>query len=160
MWSHQVTGLWVVFGPSVHKISWNCEVRWGVQFMQGGQSCCFHQVTAGLPFSCSSVWSAPPLARWGNSLLNGALCPRDQLQDPPPALLWEDGLLSHPRSQPLRFPWSLLSASSSSGKLACRLTPTLKLCCFMCMSLRVWLLAPPPFSRSCSAFHSHLCCQC
>jgi hypothetical protein len=27
MWSHHVTGLWIVFGPSIQKISLNCEVR-------------------------------------------------------------------------------------------------------------------------------------
>jgi hypothetical protein len=29
-----------------------------------------------LPFSCSSVWSAPTSARWVNSVLNAVLCPR------------------------------------------------------------------------------------
>jgi hypothetical protein len=64
--------------------------------MQGGQSCCFQQAAAMLSFSCISVWSAPPPARWGNSVLNPALCPRDQIQDPPPALTWEIGLSSQP----------------------------------------------------------------
>jgi hypothetical protein len=43
------------------------------------------------PISCSSVSSAPPPAKWGNSVLNVVFCPRDQLQDLP-ALLWDVGL--------------------------------------------------------------------
>jgi hypothetical protein len=27
MWPQQVPGFWVVFGPSVYKITWSCEVR-------------------------------------------------------------------------------------------------------------------------------------
>jgi hypothetical protein len=78
----------------------------------GGQSCCFKQAAAVLFFSCSSVWSAPPSARWGNSVLNAVLCARDQLQDPPPSLLWEVGLLSYPHCQLCAFPnlcWVLLA---------------------------------------------------
>jgi hypothetical protein len=43
--------------------------------VQGGQSCCFHQVAAALSFSCNSVRSAPSQARWGNSVLNAVLYP-------------------------------------------------------------------------------------
>jgi hypothetical protein len=74
--------------------------------------------------------SAPPPARWGNSVLNAALCPRDQLWDPPPALLWEDGLLPQPHSQTLCFSWVLLGAGSSSGKLVFCPVPALSLWCF------------------------------
>jgi hypothetical protein len=85
-----------------------------------------------LPFSCSSEWSAPPAARWCNSVLNAALCPRGQLQDPPPALIWEVGLSSHPHSQPLCLSKPLLSASGCSGKLPCYPTPMLSLCSQPC----------------------------
>jgi hypothetical protein len=147
MWSHQVTGLWVVFGSSVHRISWNCGLRYDCQLVQGGQICCFHQVAAMLPFSFRSVWSTSPLASWGNSVLNAALCPRDQLWDPSPSLLWEVSLLSQPLSQPLCLFQSLLDSGGSSGKLACHPTLALSLCCFTCVSsLRVWLLVPPRFS--------------
>jgi hypothetical protein len=116
--------------------------------MQDGQSCCcFHQVAAALPFSCSSFWSAPPPARWGNSVLDAALCPRDQLQDLPPALLWEVGLSLHPCSQSLFFSWSLLDASSSFGRLAYHPTPTLSFYAFPISagagcSSRSWLVPP------------------
>jgi hypothetical protein len=87
---------------------------------KGGQSyCCFHQGLAVLPFSCNSIWSAPPPARWGNSVLNTALVPQYQLQDPPSAPLWEVGLLPHPCSQPLCLSRPLLCASSSCGRLTC-----------------------------------------
>jgi hypothetical protein len=44
--------------------------------MQCGQSCCFHQLANVLSFSCISVWSAPPPARWGSLVLNAAPWPR------------------------------------------------------------------------------------
>jgi hypothetical protein len=177
MWSHQLC-LWVVFGPSFHKITWSCKVRYDCQLMQGGQSCCFHQATAVLFFSCSSVWSAPSPARWSNSVLNAVLCPRDQLWDPPPALLWEVSLLIHPLFQPLPFCWSLLGACRSSRQLVCWPTPALSLCFFMkchwefcakslvpcpisdCRAVRDHLFAPPPFSRASSTFHPHVQCWC
>jgi hypothetical protein len=74
--------------------------------MQDGQSyCCYHQLTAMLPFSCNSVWSPPPPARGSN--------PGDQLQDPPPDPLWEVSLSYHLHSQLLCFSQSLLGASSA-----------------------------------------------
>jgi hypothetical protein len=120
--------------------------------MHGGQSCCFHQVVAALPFSNSSVLSASPPARWGNSVLNAALCPRDKLWDLPSALFWEVGLLSHPCSQPLYFSWSLLETRGSFGRLTCHPTPALifyassDLCWVPAAPLRGWLVAPPPIS--------------
>jgi hypothetical protein len=113
-----------------------------------------------LPFNCSSVWLAPLPAKWGNSVLNAALCPRGQLHNLPPALLWEVGLSPHPCSQTLYFSHTLLGASGSSGRLACHPTPTLILCCCSWVSLRVWLLAPPLISGEGSAFHPYLHCQC
>jgi hypothetical protein len=114
--------------------------------MQGGQSCCcFHQVIAALPFSCSSVWPVPPPRRWGNSVLNFAFCPtRSALRSTTcPALgswLVTLPLLSNfvpllillgarsfcerlafhpvPSSQTLCFSQPLLGVSSASGSLA------------------------------------------
>jgi hypothetical protein len=132
-------------GPSVHKISWNCEVRYNCQFVQGDQSC-FHQAAAVLLFICSSVWLAHPPARWGNSVLNAALCSRDQLQDPPLALLWEFGLLPHLHCLPLCFFQSLLGTSGSFGSLACHpstavsLYGSLGLCLVLMAPLGVWLV--------------------
>jgi hypothetical protein len=46
------------------------------RFVQGGLMCyCFHQAAAVLPYSCNSVWSAPPPTRWGNSILSTASVP-------------------------------------------------------------------------------------
>jgi hypothetical protein len=52
-------------------------------------------MAATLPFSCSCLFSSC-LRKWGNSVLNAAFHPRDQLWDSSPALLWEVGLLPHP----------------------------------------------------------------
>jgi hypothetical protein len=90
MSSHQVTCLWVVFGLSVHKISWSCEVRlpphaeWSELF-SAGSNCVVLQLQVCL------VCSFP--SRVGFSVLNAALCPRDRLLDSPPALLWEVSFL-------------------------------------------------------------------
>jgi hypothetical protein len=56
--------------------------------------------------------SSPP-ARWGNSALNAALCPRDYFWDPSPALLWEVGLLPHLCSQPMLLYPNLFTESSA-----------------------------------------------
>jgi hypothetical protein len=98
-------------------------------------------MAAVLLFSCSCVCSAPSPARWINSVLNAALCPRDQLCDATSALHWEGwpvtpplkgGLLPHSLSQPLCLSRSLLRVSGSSGRLrlACHPAPALSLCCF------------------------------
>jgi hypothetical protein len=157
--------------------------------MHGGQSCCcFHQAATALSFSCNSVWSAPPLARWGNSVLNTALCPtRLDLEFTAfPALgSWP---VTPKCSQCLCFSQSVLGASSSFRRLACHSMPALSLCaspdlCWVLMNpLGGWLVAPPPlsafvalpvhslrvchwkvgslFSRADSTFHPylHYCC--
>jgi hypothetical protein len=129
-------------------------------------------------FSCCSVWSAPPPARWSNSVLNAALCPWDQFWDPPPALTWEVSLSLHSLSQPLCLSWSLVGADTSSRRMAYWPAPAHSLCCFMA-HLRVWhqrapflvtpldssavtdwLFVPPLFSRAGSAFSPHLWCWC
>jgi hypothetical protein len=56
--------------------------------------------------------------------------PWDQLQEPPPVLLWEFGLSPYVHSQPLCLSQPLLDASSSSGNLACCPTSAFNLCCF------------------------------
>jgi hypothetical protein len=102
---------------------------------------CFHQAATVFLFSCSSILSATPPARWNNSVLNSELCPRDQLWDPPPALTWEVSM-----SPPLLFSvfmpllisagsWRL-GVGSSSGRLACHSAPYLSLCCFMSTHVR------------------------
>jgi hypothetical protein len=55
--------------------------------------------------------------------------------------------LPQPHSRPLYFSQPLLDASGSSGRLACHPNPTLSICCFSWVSLRVRLLAPLPLSR-------------
>jgi hypothetical protein len=87
-----------------------------------------------LPYCCNSAWLASPPARGGNSVLSNALSLRRPAQVSTTTPLWEDGLSPphHPPTHP----------------------PALSLCCFSCIhSLRVWLLAPPPFSRAGSVFH-------
>jgi hypothetical protein len=76
------------------------------------------------------------------------LCPRDQLQDPLPALCREAGLFSHPHSQSSCFSWSLLSAGGSSRRLVCHSTPSLSLyaspdLCWMDSSSSGWLASGP-----------------
>jgi hypothetical protein len=147
--------------------------------MQGGQSCCFHQAAAALPFSCSSDWSSPTSASPGNSVLNTALCSRDWLACCPT-----------PASRNLCFSQSLLSASGSVWRLICHPTPVLSLysspdlclvpvaplgslpySCYQLLLfylylftessvLRIWFLALLPFSGSGSVFHSHLLSWC
>jgi hypothetical protein len=63
--------------------------------------------------------------------LNAAPCPGDQIQELPPALIWEIILSLCCLSQPLCLSGSLLHASSSSKQMACRPTTALSLCCFM-----------------------------
>jgi hypothetical protein len=75
--------------------------------------------------TASSVWSVPPPARWGNSVLNAAFCPRDQLQNPPPALF---------------------------GQLAYHIISTLSLCAFP-ISAECWWLLLEVVLLSCP--HSH-----
>jgi hypothetical protein len=104
-------------------------VRWGEVRLpvQGGQSCCFSPGSSCVAFQLQLCWSVLPLAKCGNSVLNAVFFPRDHLQDPPPALLWEVGLLSHLCSHLLCFSQSLLCASGSFGRLTCHPTTTLSL---------------------------------
>jgi hypothetical protein len=144
----------------------------------------FHQAAAVLPFTCSSLWSATPPAKLGNlfwmlpsvqiSALGSTSCPA--LGGWPVALsllsafvlslisaefwwlFWEVGFLPHSLFQPLCLSWCLLGTGGSSGRLVCYPVPTLSLCCFTHVSLKVQLLAPPLFSGAGSAFHPHLHC--
>jgi hypothetical protein len=125
----------------------------------------FQKVAVAMPFSCSSVWSIHPPARWGNSVLNVVLCPV--------------------RSTGIHY-------LPNFGRLTCHLIPSLILCaspnlCWVLVNpmggwltalprsqsllfyphlftessvLRVCFLAPPQFSGAGSAFHLHLHCQC
>jgi hypothetical protein len=133
------------------------------QFVQGGQSCCcFHQVAAVLPFSCNSVWSASPSARWGNSVLNTALCPMRSALGCTTYPAWGGGLVTSP---PLSAFVPLLTFAGCQWLLwevSLLPHPTVSLCCFstfVCLALRVWFLAPSLFSGAGSAFHPHLHCQ-
>jgi hypothetical protein len=85
-----VSGIWTFCPQGLLEL-------WGAVRLpaHAGWSELFSQAAAVF-FSCSCVCSAPPLARWGNSVLNAALCPGDRLWDPPPALLWEVSLLLIP----------------------------------------------------------------
>jgi hypothetical protein len=124
--------------------------RWGNSARLCSQSCCFQQVAAALPFSCSSVWSAPPSSKLGQ--FSFECCPLSHKIHPGihhlscfgrlaccpvPTLtfcashdlcwmlvapLGGVGLSSHPHSQPLLLYLNLFTESSA---------------------LRVWLLAPP-----------------
>jgi hypothetical protein len=114
--------------------------------MQSGQTCCFHHVKAVFLFSYSSVWSALPPARWGNSVLNAALCPKrsaPQFTTCPALGGWSGELLCLSRP--------LLSASASSGRLVCHPTPALILCCLTSIcSLRVQHWEFSSLSHHCS----------
>jgi hypothetical protein len=91
------------------------------QIVQGGQPSCFCQVAATLPYCCNFGWSAPPPARWGNSVLGTTLSPTRLAQWP---------AISHFRG------------------LACHPTPTLSTCSSLHLHLlRVRLLAPPRSPR-------------
>jgi hypothetical protein len=107
--------------------------------VHGGQSCfCFHQVAAVLPFLCNSVWSALPPARWGNSVLNIALCSLRSALGSTTCPTLGDWLVAHSCFQPLCLSQPLVGANGSSGKLACPSTSALSLCCFTSVcSLRV-----------------------
>jgi hypothetical protein len=97
-WSLQVTGLWAVFGSycSQGRLQLGPEVN-HCQFVQGGQiHCCFCQEAAVLPYSCNSGCSAPPPARWGNSVLNSALRPMRLTQWSTMALLLGGWLVTPP----------------------------------------------------------------
>jgi hypothetical protein len=119
--------------------------------MQGGQSCsCFLPGSSCIALQLHLYLVSSSPARWGNSVLNSALCPMKSALDPPPDLLCELGLPPHPCSQPLHLSWPLLSSSSSSGRLACYPTLALSLCCFTCVhSLRVqyWECGSLPHSH-------------
>jgi hypothetical protein len=159
MWSHQVTGLWVVFVSFCPqgKLQLGTEVTYQ-QFMQGGQNCCFHQAAAALPYSCNSVCSAPP-ARWGNSVSSIALCPTwpapgcttcpalgGWLFVPPPLLPLSP--LPIPCSQPLWLSWPLLSVSGSSGRLACSHNPFVAFSCVCSLSVQHWEFSSLPHPHS------------
>jgi hypothetical protein len=88
-----------------------------------------------LPFSCNSVWSASPPARWGNSVLNAALCSMRSATGSMTCPTFGSWLfVPPPHSQPLCFSLPLLDFSGSSGSPA----PTLRHCAspYLC-----WVLA-------------------
>jgi hypothetical protein len=109
MWSHQVTGLWAVFGsfcPQVRLLLGPQVTH--CQFMQGIQSCCFTRKQLCCPTAATvSGWLLPqphgaiqfwvlPSVSW------------DQLRE-----VWEVCLSPHPHSQPLCLASPLLCASSA-----------------------------------------------
>jgi hypothetical protein len=105
-----------------HGSSLSVWARWSdLLFLQGG-SC------IALMLQCyNSVWSAPPPARWSNSVFSIALSPTRLAQR---------------------------SAYPHLGKLACHPSPTLSSCSSpFFLSLRVWFLAPLPFSKIGLVFH-------
>jgi hypothetical protein len=114
--------------------------------MQGGQSSCFHEAASVFFFSCSSVCSAPPQARWGNSGLNAALCPRVQVPVPPPEVLWEISLSLCSLSQPLCLSQTLLGSRCSSKWLACWPALIHSLCCFMTCHCEFGAVSSVPYS--------------
>jgi hypothetical protein len=75
--------------------------------------CWFCQAAAVLPYSCNSVWSAPPPARWGNSVLSTALSLRKLAQQFSIPLLWEADLLHHCSQILLPVPPSLVEIFGS-----------------------------------------------
>jgi hypothetical protein len=56
-----MTGLQVVFGSFCLQgnLQLGAEVT-NYQSMQGGQSCCFHQAAAALPYSCNCLIMSSP----------------------------------------------------------------------------------------------------
>jgi hypothetical protein len=124
------------------------------QFVQSDLiCCCFHKAEAALPYHCNSVWSVPPPASWCNSVLSNTSSTRLPQQSTM-ALFQEVGLLPHLHSQPFCLTPPLLS--DNSDPLGICLSPhlVLSLCSLSHLSsLRVLLLAPPPFSEAGSAFH-------
>jgi hypothetical protein len=124
-------GLWAVFSSLCPqgRLQLGPEVT-HCQFVQGDHICCCFYLAS--PYYCNSVWSAPPLARWGSSALSTTL-------------------------SPIRL--ALGSTMACFGRLSCHPTPTLSLCCFSNLhSLRVQLLAHPVlWSRFSIQSHPH--CQ-
>jgi hypothetical protein len=153
MWSHQVTGsfcIWFLLSTGHIAIG-----KWA----KSSSSCrvvravVFHQMAAALPFSCSSVWSDPPSqARWGNSVLNAALCPTRSAPGSTTCPTLGDWLVAPPLLSTFGFSQHLLGAISSSGRFVCCPTPALslhaspELCSVLVSSLGGWNFAPPPFS--------------
>jgi hypothetical protein len=125
------------------------------QFMQGVQSCCFHQAAAALPYSYNSVWSAPLPVRWGNLVFGTVFSPMRLAQGSTTSSTLGCRLVASP----------MLSAFVASAHLCSVLVwpqwevgwhprTTLNLCYLSCLcSLRVWLLAPSPFSRVDATFY-------
>jgi hypothetical protein len=110
-------GDWLVsciwFFLSTGQVATGAEVT-HCQFVQGGQICCFSQVTAVLPYHCNSVWSGPPPVRWCNLVLNTALSLLRLAQGFIMALLCDAGLLLQPHSQPLLLVLFLFTESLAS----------------------------------------------
>jgi hypothetical protein len=67
-----VSSIWFLC-PQV-KLQLGSELK-HYQLVHGGPICCFCHIIAALPYSCNYVWSAPPPARWGNSVLSTAPYP-------------------------------------------------------------------------------------
>jgi hypothetical protein len=69
-----VAGMWAVFDSFCLKgrLQMRSQLT-HFQSTQSGQSSCFHQAAAALPYSCNSVWWSLPPARCGNSILSTSL---------------------------------------------------------------------------------------
>jgi hypothetical protein len=161
MWYHQLTGLWVVFGPCVHKELWSkvrtassCSVVRAIVFTRQQLHC---PLAAGLfgqllPQQGGEIqfWMLPSVPEISSGI-NHLPCLRRLACHPIPNLSlyvspspwcvlvahWEVGLSPHLCSQPvLLFQHSFTETSA----------------------LRFANLALPLFSRACSAPHPHLCC--
>jgi hypothetical protein len=100
---------WVVVS---HSDSLQPEVKFQLGPVEGCPiCCCFHQVTAALPYSCNSGWSAPSQVRWVNSVLCTALSPIRLVQQFVMPLLQNIGLLYHPFSRHMFLTPPLLNDS-------------------------------------------------
>jgi hypothetical protein len=98
-WSHQMTGLWAIFasfypqrrlqlGPVILTTNLCTMVRSVVVFTKQPLRCC----------SFSFIWSAPPPAGGGNSVLCTALSPTRLAQQSATPMLWKVGLFLQPHS--------------------------------------------------------------
>jgi hypothetical protein len=75
--------------------------------------CCLLQMAAVLPYYCNSIWSVPPPARWGHSVLSTTVSPTRLAQESPTFPLWDVGLSPQSHCQPLGFTMPLLTGSSA-----------------------------------------------
>jgi hypothetical protein len=106
-----------------------------------------------LPYHCNSVWLALPPARWGQ--FSSALSPM-KLSDPPCPCFGRLACHPTPTFRLCAFPHLCLLIVQFLWKVGLSLHPALHLCSLshLC-SLIVCLLAPTPFSKAGSAFHTH-----